>query len=367
MYIVKFSCRFVLLFLLLSGQVFAATAIVWKETHLPMSEAGSQGLEALLVWPDDGNKHPLVLISHGAPRDQSKRPSMTALAFLPIAKEFARRGFSVAVVLRRGYGTSGGGYAEGYGTCKATNYHHSALMSAQDLQAAIQDLSSYSQFDTNKIIAVGISAGGFATVALTAINPPNGLVAAINFAGGRGSLASDQICKPDQLINEFGELGKTSRVPMLWVYAQNDHFFNPSLAKQFYNAFTQNGGNATFIQAEPYEDDGHFLFSSEGIPVWTPIVDQFLKKQHLVLVGDLLPLNSALTVPNYLTGDAKRDFGKYILNAPHKAFAYATNGAYGWRYGEKTIDSAKSKALATCEDYSEGEDCKIIAVDDQLM
>ena len=46
------------------------------------------------------------------------------------------------------------------------------------------------------VSAVGVSAGGFATVALTA-SAPQGLVAAINFAGGRGSLSADEVCEED--------------------------------------------------------------------------------------------------------------------------------------------------------------------------
>ena len=77
---------------------------------------------------------------------------------------------------------------------------------------------------TNGMIAVGVSAGGFASLALTA-DPPPGLAAAINFAGGRGSRADNDVCDEDALVRAFATLGKTSRIPTLWIYAQNDKFF----------------------------------------------------------------------------------------------------------------------------------------------
>ena len=115
-------------------------------------------------------------------------------------------------------------------------------------------------YDGSRIISVGVSAGGFATVALTA-DPPPGLIAAISFAGGRGSLEADQDCRADRLVDAYRAMGKTSRVPMLWVYAENDHFFGPQLAQQLRQAFTGSGGNVEFIRAPAFRDEGHFLFS----------------------------------------------------------------------------------------------------------
>jgi len=347
----------------------ANTKITYQETRIPMSEAGPKGLEALLVWPNDSKPHPVVLISHGSPRDPNDRPKMSAISYLPIAMQFARRGFSVAVVMRRGYGSSGGDYVENYGSeCATANYLRAALASSKDLHAVIQYLSTVASFNIHKILAVGVSAGGFATIALTADQPPQGLVAAISFAGGRGSKADNVICNKNNLIQTFGTLGKTSRIPMLWIYANNDHFFNPTLARQFYNAFSKNGGNAELIIVPDYDDEGHFLFSINGISRWTPIVDDFLKNQHLVLVNKLLPLpdNSNLVAPKILSLNGKQDFEKYVQAAPHKAFALSSDGAYGWRTGERSVEEAKLQAINYCQKYTQ-ELCKIIAVDDEMI
>ncbi len=76
------------------------------------------------------------------------------------------------------------------------------------------------------MIAVGSSAGGFASIALSATAPP-GLVAAISFAAGRGSRADDDVCDEEALVRAMAAFGRTSRIPMLWIYAENDKFFRP--------------------------------------------------------------------------------------------------------------------------------------------
>jgi hypothetical protein len=99
----------------------------------------------------------------------------------------------------------------------------------------------------------------------------------------RGSPASDEVCNLADLVNAFRAFGKTSRVPMLWVYAQNDHFFSPEIASEFYRAFATAGGRAQFVVAAPFGSDGHHLFSPAGIPIWTSMIDAFLQSQNLVL------------------------------------------------------------------------------------
>jgi dienelactone hydrolase len=259
--------------------------LVEQELRIPAPGAGDQGLEALMVRPDEPGPHPLALINHGAPRVAAERVTMRPASFLPQAREFARRGWTTVIVMRRGYGNSGGDYAEDPHPCgQHPEYYEAGVQSANDLRAAIAYLSKLPEVDASRIISVGVSAGGFATVALTA-NPPQGLVAGISFAGGRGSQSSDNVCNQQVLINAFREFGESSSVPMLWVYAENDHFFGPQLAAEFYRAFTEGGGKAQFVSTGAFGADGHHLFSGDGIPIWGPIVDGFLRSQNLELRG----------------------------------------------------------------------------------
>ena len=328
-----------------------------------MPDAGARGLEALLVRSDQAGRQPLVLINHGSPRQADARREMSPLVYVPQAIEFARRGWAVVVVMRRGYGDSGGAFAEGIGSCRNPDYASAGATSAADLRAALVHLSKRPDVDSARMISVGQSAGGFGTVALSA-DPPQGLLAGINFAGGRGSQADDEVCREERLIEAMRGFGRRSRLPMLWVYTENDRYFGPELSRRMHAAFASAGGNAEFILAPPFGRDGHSLFSPGGIPQWTPHVDKFLQGQNLVLRRELLPPPPApaVTPPSELSTEGRRAFESYLAAAPHKAFAVSPRGSYGWRSGRRTVDEARHGALENCRKNSS--DCRIVAVDD---
>jgi len=350
---------------LAAAHAMAANGFYQEDMRIPMASAGARGLEALLIRPAGSRRYPLALISHGTPREIDKRAGMSPYRLYPQAIEFARRGFAALIVMRRGYGTSGGDYAEDSGPCGRRNYLIAAKASASDLRAAIDAVQSRVDITTKDMIAVGVSAGGFASVALTA-DPPPGLAAAISFAGGRGSRADDDVCDEDALTRAFAELGKTSRTPTLWVYAQNDKFFRPDLAHRLHAGFTAAGGRAQFIDAAPFGSDGHTLFSPAGESIWLPMVDRFLHERNLG-TRDLIaaPAPAALTPPPWLGSKGRDGFAAYLLGGPHKAFAASRKGGFAWRTGLRSATEAGQAALEGCAQYAA--DCAIIALDDERV
>jgi len=340
--------------------------LVESSLRIPMPEAGKTGLEAVMVRPNDSAAHPLALLSHGTPRDAEQRPGMTAWGFIPQAREFARRGWTTVVVLRRGYGSSGGGFEEGGRACSLhPNYYGAGKESAKDLRAAVGYLSSLPEVDATRIISVGVSAGGFATVALAA-DPPPGLVAAISFAGGRGSNKADNVCNPGDLVRAFSEFGLKSRVPMLWVYSDNDHFFGPQIAEQFHQAFVKSGGTVSFIRAAAFRKDGHGLFSYAGIPIWTPMVDDFLAAQNLKLRDALLALPAPpdISPPSQLSAASRQVFRYFLTLPPKKAFAVSSSGYYGFAFGRRTEKEATKSAEEHCNDETtKAERCEVVLSD----
>jgi dienelactone hydrolase len=332
--------------------------------RIPVPGAGAHGLEAMLVRPAAAGRYPLVLINHGSPRSAADRPNMTPLALLPQALGFARRGWAAAAVMRRGFGDSGGGFAEHSGPCNSPNYVAAGNTAAADLRAAIRHLAKRADIDASRIMSVGQSAGGFATVALTA-DPPAGLVAGINFAGGRGSPKDGEVCTEDRLVAAFGAFGKRSRIPTLWIYADNDRYFGPALAERFHRAFVAGGGKAEFIKHPAFGEDGHSLFA-RGMALWTPHVDAFLKGQRLVLRETLLPLPVAkIAPPPQLSANGRRNFADFLSAAPHRAFAVSPKGAFGWRSGRRTVEAAKKEALENCRKFAS--ECAVFAVDDAAV
>jgi invasion protein IalB len=132
-----------------------------------------------------------------------------------------------------------------------------------------------------KVVVVGQSGGGWGSIALASLNPSS-VQAIITFAAGRGGRVDgkpNNNCAPDKLVAATGEFGRTARVPMLWIYAENDTYFGPELTKRMHEAFVAAGGNAEYRMLPPFGSDGHFLIDSpDAVPIWSPLVSQFLEK-----------------------------------------------------------------------------------------
>jgi len=344
----------------------AAQDLVVSEFRIPTPSSGRKGLEAVMIRPNDHAPHPLALLTHGTPREATDRAGMTPLRWLPQAREFARRGWTAVIVMRRGFGDSGGGYAEENQACgRFPDYISPTKESVKDLRESAAYLMTRPEIDPSRMIAIGVSTGGLAMVGLAADPPPN-LIAAIDFAGGRGSRRPDFVCNPDDLVRAFSYFGSRAKIPMLWIYSENDHFFSPDLAKRFYGAFTSAGGKATFLMMPPFEDDGHHLFSLRGIPIWTPMVDEFLRRQNAVLRDTLLQISvPAVEPPAYLSEKGKAEFQQYLQSAPHKAFAASPVSGFSHSVGQRSAEEAEKDALKNCKKYaSKDAPCVIIMSDD---
>ena len=352
---------------MLCAMLSQATAQQYRseELRIPFAAAGPRGLQALLVRPDDGRRYPLAVMSHGTPRGGAeKRRETVPGIYYRQAVEFARRGFAVLIVVRRGYGESDGDFVEVSGPCDRRDYGRSGKISAEDLRAAVAAMRERNDLATQGMIAIGQSAGGFASVAFAA-GQPQGLAAVISFAGGRGSRGDNDVCDQDRLVEAFGTFGKTARVPMLWVYSDNDLFFWPELAKRFHAAFQASGGRAKFIAAPAFGSDGHSLFSMRGAPIWTPMVDAFLAEQKLGLQTPLPPPQAiGLPPPPGFANQGLAAFREYLLAGEHKAFAISKTRRFGWIVGKRSEREARIAALDACQ--RTGDTCTIYAVDDEL-
>lgn len=355
--------RFVFFASILTCPVTAQKHYEEREIRIPWTMAGPQGLDALLVYADLPGKHPLAIITHGTSTKPEARAETTPWSFLPQAVWFARRGWVALVVVRRGHGKSGGRAEFQIFRCRDGNYHEVGEESAEDLRKAIEYGSVLPQVDASHIICLGVSTGGFATVALTA-DAPSGLVAGINFAGGDGANGDHQVCNADALVGAFHGFGKVSRTPMLWIYAENDKYFWPELARQFEAAFRRGGGQDQFVQAPAIGSNGHSLFLH--VSAWSSIVDQFLNEQRLTFLAEPLPAPAAEEpAPAGLSEVGQRAFHAYLTLGIHKAFA-VSESAFGLAVAQITTEEAKRKALDHCRHSApKGDKCRIVSVDNQ--
>jgi len=260
------------------GPVTEPTGTFREQLHwLPV---GDRLILAQLCRPEREGAAPLVVVNHGSPPIASLRPAMqpAACAAEPIAW-FLSRGHAVLLPLRRGYGASGGAWAEGYGPCDSADFARAGRETARDIAAAIAYARTLPDIQADAVIVVGQSAGGWGALALAEANPA-GIRAIVNMAGGRGGRqgnAPNSNCRPDRLADAAAEFGRTARVPTLWIYTENDSFFSPAIAADMHRAYTGAGGIARLEALGPFGRDGHALFGGAGgSAVWGPIVEPWL-------------------------------------------------------------------------------------------
>jgi dienelactone hydrolase len=239
----------------------------------------SVSMFATLYTPDGDGPFPAVVISHGSPAIGTDRPRTTG-KFAAASAAFVKLGFVVLNPVRRGYGQTGGHWDEDYGRCDVPFFAEAGLESARDITAATEFLRAQPNVDRDRVVLVGVSAGGWGSLA--AANRADLVRGVVNFAGGRGGYQKNQPnnnCSPDRLVAAAGTLGKAAKVPTLWIYAENDLFFAPDLARRMYAAWTAAGGNATFHMFPAFGRDGHALFgAAAGVPLWREKVEAFLRE-----------------------------------------------------------------------------------------
>jgi dienelactone hydrolase len=269
------------------GPVGQPTGPMREQLHWVPYPAAPAPRQALLLMrvcrpPGDGPAK-LAVINHGSPPVADRRPSMEPTRCdREATRWFLERGFVVAYPMRRGYGRTGGKWAESYGKCETPDFRAAGLTSANDVQAALAYAQALPFVRRDATVVVGQSAGGWATMALASRNPKN-VAALVNFAGGRGAHRDNlpnNNCRPDALVEASARFGATARQPMLWVYAGNDTFIGPHIAGPMHAAFTGAGGIARFESVERYGSEGHNLFFGDGgSRIWGPMVERHLAER----------------------------------------------------------------------------------------
>lgn len=227
--------------------------------------------------PAASGKHPLVVINHGRGATAADRAKMSRTQYPQAVKYFTDAGFLVAVPIRLGYGETGGPDLEDSGACGDRQFTPMFDRVASQIGQVVKALQQRPDVDASNVLLLGQSLGGGAVIALAAQNPP-GVRTAINFAGGAGGNANSpgQPCGPDRMQQTFAGYGKTSRLPTLWIYAQNDLFWGADWPKRWVDAYNAAGGNATFVAMGADGNNGHLLFPRSP-QKWQPVVAEYLR------------------------------------------------------------------------------------------
>lgn len=249
-----------------------------QEHRVPFAAGGGGPLmQALLTLPDGQGPWPGIVITHGAPRPEDRK---RRLYYAGTTAWFAKRGFAVLNLTRRGYGQSMGQWVEGYGNCNFPYFKEAGEATADDLMAAVRYIRALPNVIEDRIVVAGTSAGGWGTLALAARNP-EGVRLGLNFAGGRGKSVRGTCGFESFYVEALTAWGKTARVPTLWLYAANDGYWGPELPKRMFAAWRAAGAPAELWAAPdyPHHDDGHYIFGhAKGWQFWGKRVAEALKK-----------------------------------------------------------------------------------------
>jgi hypothetical protein len=195
------------------------------------------------------------------------------------------------------------------------------------------------------------------------------LIAGINFAGGTGGDPENKPgnpCRPQAIESYWGSLAKQAKVPMLWMYWQNDKYWGADVPKTWHKAWLASGGQADFVAFSPSGEDGHNGLNAD-MDHWLPVTDEFLSRLGFTKPGivsrppgsGFADINDASKVPVSAANQA--NYQRFLGLALPRAFAVSDRG--GW--GSSTGDYAVGRAIGNCQRL--GANCKLYAVDNDVV
>jgi dienelactone hydrolase len=245
--------------------------------RIPMKEKGLFGgsrdltLEATLFAPATPAGAPLLIFNHGSTGAGRGSPKET-LTYPDVARFFVERGYTVLVPMRRGRGASGGEYLERY-DCDAGMLSAGLDRALEDMDAVMAFAAAQPWADRVPLLLGGMSRGGLLSI-VYASTRPTAARGVVNFAGGWTVEACDRRVHFHE--RTLGIAGRSAKVPMLWLYSENDRNYGPAAVEAAHRAFTGARGQAELRIFPPIGHDGHILLP-RSVSVWADPVDAFLR------------------------------------------------------------------------------------------
>lgn len=331
----------------------------------------SRTIPVTVFRPQGAGPFPLLVLNHGRASSPAERAQTPRFRMEQQARYFVGKGFVVAVPTRVGYGQAQQGDfdPESSGRCTQPQIGPMSQAASDQVLAVVAQARQWPGVDASRWWVAGQSVGGLTSVA-TVMRAPDGLQAGINFSGGTGGNPKErpgQPCNPQQIAQHWQGGAGQAKVPMLWVYWENDQYWGPDIPKQWLQAYLRGGGQAQWLQLGPIAGDGHQGFSRD-MDRWTVAVDEFLARQGITQAAvpavpaatGFAPLQEGARVPVPASG---QDLYRRFLASPlPRAFAVGPAGQSGYATG----DWAVGRALGFCQARS-GLACRLYAVDDQVV
>jgi dienelactone hydrolase len=260
-----------------------ASPYVREDVRIPVAD-GHYSLALTILRPRGDGPFGAIVLNHGVGEGARERFLESPTLFLQAASAFVSRGYAVVMPLRRGFGESGGEFAEDAGDCRSPHYGRGERAAANDVLAAYEFARKLPYVDPRRMILAGQSAGGVASL-YAAAQQPDGLLAVLAFAAGRGgnpALHPGIPCAAEALAALFQDVGGSIRVPVLMYYAENDLYFGPAASRSWFQRLQAGGVDAEYVLQPPFGSNGHFVFADgKGVELWLPTVERFLERHRI--------------------------------------------------------------------------------------
>jgi dienelactone hydrolase len=347
--------------------------LVEEQVRIPAAN-GAYQIATTILRPEGEGPFGVVVLNHGVSASARDRARESSELLISAASVFARRGYVVVMPLRRGFGATGGAMAEDPGSCANPDYMTAESAAAADVMVAYNYARGLPYVDPSRMILAGQSAGGMVSLFTAGTRAPKGLVAVLSFAGGRGGDPESSPgvpCAVEPVAKVLDTIGKTTRVPVLFNYAENDLYFSPKTSRLWFDRFAAGGADAQYALQPAFGKDGHYMFADVvGVRYWLPTVEQFFARHNLPFTRldakdpDRQRLFAVDHLPN-VKGDGCKALYRAFLESPGpRAYAVSDDGRCGFA---GAMRDASDNAMRQCASVSKEGHCALYAVDDAIV
>jgi len=327
-----------------------------------------------------GERLPLAVVTHGMVPTGFARARTHPLLLSGPAIELALRGYAVCSVVRRGYGASGGAFAE-TGSWSRPNHEGIARAGGRDLRAAAGAMAALPGVDASRTLVLGHSVGGLAALGSAAVwdegggDPAVSLGAVVNVSGGMTTSRGP----PPDTGGEFGRLGASlardaalasggRSPPALFVYPSDDAVITPGTGGILARSWMSAAGDGAIARVSDGwaadRGDGHGVLVSSPASVWWPPIGAFLAEAGMPGGGEeALPPPMTPAPPPGVPAEPWWEWAR--LRVLEKAFAFdPESGAFAWYAGAETVGEARREAMRGLRG---GGGARVVAEADRLL
>jgi len=347
--------------------------LVEEQVRVPAGN-GAYEVATTILRPEGNGPYGVVVLNHGVSASARERAKESSDLLISAASVFARRGYVVVMPLRRGFGETGGAMAEDPGSCANPDYMRAEAEAARDVMAAYDYARKLPYVDPSRMVLAGQSAGGMVSLFTAGTRAPQGLVAVLSFAGGRGGDPESSPgvpCAVEPVAKVLDAIGKTTHVPVLFNYAENDMFFSPKTSRLWFDRFMAGGAEGEYALQPAFGKDGHYLFSDVvGVRYWLPTVEQFFARHNLPFARldakdpDRQRLFAVDRLPNVKSDGCKALYRAFLEAPGPRAYAVSDDGRCGFA---GAMREASDSALKQCATVAKDGKCALYAVDDAVV